>query len=294
MATIAVVTNAFSVDVEDYFQVQSLESAYPTSTWAACESRVERNTDRLLELMAETGISGTFFVLGWIAERHPSLVRRIAAAGHELASHGFCHVRVDRQTPDEFRADVRKARAIVEDIAGEQVRGYRAATFSLGPSTPWAWPVLEEEGFAYSSSVYPVVRDLYAFAHAPRGPFKPEGTAELVEIPIATLRIARRNWPSGGGGFFRLLPYGLSRAALAHLNRAEQMPAVFYIHPWEVDPEQPRAVGIPLKSRLRHYANLSTTRRKLARLARDFRWDRIDRVFSLGDCAPPERAKAIP
>jgi polysaccharide deacetylase family protein (PEP-CTERM system associated) len=293
VTAVSALKNAFSVDVEDYFQVQSLESAYPMSRWPSCESRVERNTERLLELLSEAGISGTFFVLGWIAERHPDLIRRIVAAGHELASHGLCHVRVDRQTPDAFREDVSTSRAILEDIAGERVRGYRAATFSIGPGTPWAWSVLEEEGFAYSSSVYPVARDLYAFADAPRAPFKPHGTADLVEIPIATVRFANRNWPSGGGGFFRILPYELSRAAIAHVNRVDQMPAVFYIHPWEVDPEQPRAAGIPLKSRLRHYANLSTTRGKLARLARDFHWDRIDRVFSLGDCAPPERAKAI-
>jgi polysaccharide deacetylase family protein (PEP-CTERM system associated) len=287
------VTNAFSIDVEDYFQVQSLESAYPRSSWVSCESRVERNTECLLELMAEAGISGTFFMLGWIAERHPMLVRRIAAAGHELASHGLCHVRVDRQTQDEFRADVRTARAIVEDIAGERVRGYRAATFSVGPGTPWAWSVLEEEGFTYSSSVYPVARDLYAFPDAPRAPFKPDGTVDLVEIPIATVRFGNRNWPGGGGGFFRILPYGLSKAAISRVNRVDQMPAVFYIHPWEVDPEQPRAAGIPLKSRLRHYANLSTTRDKLARLARDFQWDRIDRVFSCGQGSPYERARAV-
>ena len=208
--------------------------------------RVERNTECLLELLAEAGISGTFFVLGWIAERHPILVRRIAAAGHELASHGLCHVRVDRQTPDAFRDDVRTARAIVEDIAGERVRGYRAATFSIGPGTPWAWSVLEEEGFAYSSSVYPVARDLYALPPTLRVRRSSRtGPSISLKIPIATVRFANRNWPSGGGGFFRILPYGLSRAAIAHVNRVDQMPAVFYIHPWEVDPEQPRAAGIP-------------------------------------------------
>jgi polysaccharide deacetylase family protein (PEP-CTERM system associated) len=279
-------TNAFSVDVEDYYQVQSLASVYPMTRWESCESRVERNTDSILDLLAETKAKGTFFVLGWIAERHPNLMRRIAAAGHELGSHGYCHARVDGQTPEQFREDVRKARGIVEDIAGASVRGYRAATFSVGPSTPWAWPILEEEGFAYSSSVYPVARDLYSFPDAPREPYRPADTTALVEIPIATIRLAKRNWPGGGGGYFRILPYELSRAAIARVNRVERRPAVFYIHPWEVDPDQPRAYGAPLKSRLRHYANLSTTRAKLSRLTRDFSWDRIDNVFDVGGPAP--------
>ncbi|HLI67246.1 MAG TPA: XrtA system polysaccharide deacetylase [Caulobacteraceae bacterium] len=272
-------TNAFSVDVEDYFQVQSLAAAYPISVWERCVRRVEANTETLLELLDQTGRRGTFFVLGWIAERHPELVRRIADGGHELASHGYRHARVDSQTADEFRLDVRKAKAILEDIAGIPVRGYRAATFSVGPTTPWAWRVLEEEGFTYSSSVYPVKRDLYAFPDAPRKPYRPDGAEQLVEVPIATAKLAGRNWPSGGGGYFRLLPYWVSRAAIARINSDEAGPAVFYIHPWEVDPGQPRARGVPLKSRFRHYTNLSTTRGKLARLLRDFDWDRIDRVF---------------
>jgi polysaccharide deacetylase family protein (PEP-CTERM system associated) len=275
------ITNALTVDVEDYYQVQALAGAYSIDGWDRCESRVERNTDALLETFADAGAKATFFTLGWIAERHPGMVRRIVGAGHELASHGYCHARVDSQTAEAFRADVRKSRRLLEDISGARVRGYRAATFSVGPTTPWAWQVLEEEGYAYSSSVYPVVSDNYAFADAPRGVHTPAGAGNLVEIPISTVKIGARNWPAGGGGYFRLLPFAASRAAIARVNRVDRMPAVFYIHPWEVDPGQPRPSGLPLKSRFRHYLNLSKTRDRLGRLARSFRWDRMDRVFPL-------------
>ena len=285
-------TNALSVDVEDYFQVQALESAYPRGSWESCESRVERNTDCLLELLDDAGVSATFFVLGWIAERQPTLLRRLAAAGHEIASHGYHHARVDGQTPAMFSEDVRKTRSILEDIAGVKVRGYRAATFSVGPRTPWAWRVLEEAGYTYSSSVYPVARDLYAFPDAPRTPYRPEQTESLIEIPISTVRFAGRNWPCGGGGYFRLLPYGVSRAAIERVNRTEGVPAVFYLHPWELDPLQPRARGVPIKSQLRHYLNLSKTAGRLRRLVRDFEWDRVDRVFKLDASPCPHKTPA--
>ena len=281
------ITNALSVDVEDYYQVQALAGVYGRDAWEACESRVERNTDAILQTFAEAGAKATFFTLGWIAERHPDLVRRIVAQGHELASHGYCHARVDSQTPEVFRADVRKTRTILEDISGARVRGYRAATFSVGPHTPFAWRVLEEEGYAYSSSVYPVVRDNYGVRDAPRVPYRPAGAERLTEIPISTLRLGGRNWPIGGGGYFRLLPYAASRAAIARLNDAEGAPAVFYIHPWEVDPGQPRPTGVPLKSRLRHYLNLDKTGERLGRLARAFRWDRMDRVFDIAPATAP-------
>lgn len=281
------VANALSVDVEDYYQVQALAGVYRRADWDACESRVERNTDAILQIFADAGAHATFFTLGWIAERHPGLVRRIVAQGHELASHGYSHARVDSQTPEAFRADVRKTRRILEDISGAPVHGYRAATFSVGPHTPWAWRVLEEEGHAYSSSIYPVVRDNYGVRDAPRGPYRPEGAERLTEIPISTLRLGGRNWPIGGGGYFRLLPYAASRAAIERLNRAEGAPAVFYIHPWEVDPAQPRPGGVPLKSRLRHYLNLDKTGPRLGRLARAFRWDRMDRVFGIAPAPAP-------
>ena len=275
------VTNALSVDVEDYFQVQALAAAYPRAEWDRCELRVERNTEALLETFQDAGVRATFFTLGWIAERRPALVRRIVEAGHELASHGWGHARVDSQTPEAFRADVGRTRRLLEDVAGARVAGYRAATFSVGPQTPWAWRVLEEEGYAYSSSVYPVQRDYYGFADAPRVPYRPPQTERLLEIPIATVRLGGRNWPCGGGGYFRLLPYAVSEAAIARINRRERAPAVFYIHPWEVDPAQPRPARLPLKSRARHYLNLDRTRGRLARLVRAFRWDRLDQVFEI-------------
>jgi polysaccharide deacetylase family protein (PEP-CTERM system associated) len=275
------IINGLSVDVEDYFQVQALASVYPRSGWDGCESRVERNTQLILDLFSEAAVKATFFTLGWIAERHAGLIRRIADAGHEVASHGFSHVRVDAQSPAEFREDVRRSRGILEDLTGARVRGYRAATFSVGPRTPWAWRVLEEEGYAYSSSVYPVARDFYGSPDAPRKVYRPDGATGLVEIPISTLRLGNRNWPCGGGGYFRLFPYALSKAAIRHVNAAEGASAVFYIHPWELDPQQPRPAGASLKSRLRHYTNLSKTRDRLRRLTQDFSWDRLDRAFLL-------------
>jgi polysaccharide deacetylase family protein (PEP-CTERM system associated) len=269
-----------SVDVEDYFQVQALSSVYDVADWGACPSRVEANTDRLLEIFAAAHTRATFFTLGWIAERHGAMVRRIVAAGHELGSHGYDHSRVDRQSPEAFRADVRRTRAILEECAGVPVRGYRAATFSIGPTTPWAFRVLEEEGHSYSSSVYPVRHDNYAFPDAPRTAYRPQGTSDFWEIPIATVRVAGRNFACGGGGYFRFYPYPVFRAALARINSKDVKPAVFYLHPWEVDPEQPRPSGVPFKSRLRHYLNLSKTEGRLHRLLRDFAWDRIDAVFS--------------
>lgn len=285
------ITNALSVDVEDYFQVQALSGVFPPERWETCESRVERNTEALLETFADAGVSATFFTLGWIAERNRPLVRRIVEAGHELASHGFEHIRVDSQTPEAFRADVRKTKRVLEDIGGVPVRGYRAATFSVGPHTPWVWRVLAEEGYAYSSSVYPVVRDNYGVRDAPRTPYRPDGDG-LLEIPLAAVRFGQRNWPCGGGGYFRLLPYPVSRAAIARMNQADGIRAVFYIHPWEVDPEQPRASAAPLKSRLRHYVNLSKTRERLRLLTRAFAWDRMDRVFAADLESPPVVAEA--
>lgn len=275
------IVNALSVDVEDYFQVQALAEAFPPGRWETCESRVEANTDRLLQIFADAEVKATFFTLGWIAVRHRGLTRRIVAAGHELASHGGQHARVDSQTPEAFRADVGRTRRLLEDITGASVRGYRAATFSMGPQTPWAWRILEEEGYAYSSSIYPVARDYYGVPDAPRTPYRPPGAERLIEIPIATVRLAKRNFACGGGGWFRMLPYPVSRAAIAHINGADGQPAVFYIHPWEVDPDQPRVRQAPLKSRFRHYLNLARTQDRLARLTRAFAWDRMDRVFPL-------------
>jgi len=225
-------------------------------------------------------VKATFFTLGWVAERFPGLVRRMVGEGHELASHGYAHYRVDGQTPAQFRDDIARTKKILEGAAGVPVRGYRAATFSVGPTTPWAFAVLEEEGYDYSSSVYPVAHDNYSNPNASRFAFRPAGTHKLWEYPISTLRFAGRNVPCGGGGYFRFAPYGVFRRAIAHINRVEGKPAVFYLHPWEVDPDQPRPAGVALKSRLRHYLNLRRTLPRLTRLLRDFRWDRVDRVFA--------------
>lgn len=281
--------NALTVDVEDYFQVQALAGVFPVSTWEGCEPRVERNTERLLEIFSHADVKATFFALGWVAARFPQLIGRIAAEGHEVASHGFAHQRVDGQSPEEFRSDVRRAREVLEQAAGAAVRGYRAPTFSVGAHTPWAWPILEEEGYSYSSSIYPVRRDLYGEPEAPLSPYRPAGVARLVEAPISALRLAGRSWPCGGGGYFRLLPYRVSRALLRAVNADAGRRGIFYLHPWEIDPAQPRARGTPLKSRLRHYLNLSRTEGRLRRLLRDLHWDRMDRVFAdeIGIAAPP-------
>ncbi len=286
------IVNGLSVDVEDYYQVQSLEKAYTRDGWEHYPSRVERNTNELLDIFAASGVKATFFTLGWIAERHPATVRAIVAGGHELASHGYCHHRVDSQNAEEFRADIRRSKAILEDIGGVEVRGYRAATFSVGAHTPWAWPVLEEEGFRYSSSVYPVARDNYSNPDAPRVPYQPNGVKTLVEIPIATVRFGAKNYPAGGGGYFRLLPYAVSKAALRRINSRDRQAAVFYIHPWEIDPGQPRATGVSAKSVFRHYTNLAKTGDRLRRLTRDFRWDRMDRIFIDGSPArAPQKSR---
>lgn len=270
--------NAMSVDVEDYFQVQALSPVVARSDWERLPSRVEANVDRLLAIFGEAGVSATFFTLGWVAERHPALVRRIVAGGHELASHGWDHTRADRQDEPTFRADIRRAKQLLEDIGGTPVQGYRAATFSIGPKNRWAFRVLAEEGYRYSSSTYPVRHDLYGDVHAPRAPFRPEGTT-LLEIPMTTVQWFKRNFPCSGGGYFRLLPYAVSRFNMRRVTVAEGRPCVFYFHPWEVDPGQPRQAGLGARARFRHYTNLGRMEGRLKRLLSDFAWDRMDRVF---------------
>jgi polysaccharide deacetylase family protein (PEP-CTERM system associated) len=271
--------NALSIDVEDYFQVQAFAGVIPRARWDEFPRRVEGNTERLLEILDRAGAQATFFALGWVAERHPALIRRIVAGGHELASHGFGHERVDSLTEAQFRADIGHAKAVLEDAGGVAVEGYRAPTFSVGPRTPWAFEALAETGHRYSSSVYPVRHDLYGMPNAPRFPYRPFGGA-LWEIPMTTLRLARRNVPLAGGGWFRLAPYSAYRIALRRFHAAEGRPAIFYVHPWEIDPEQPRVPGARLRSRVRHYTNLAATAGRLERLLRDFAWDRMDRVFA--------------
>jgi len=273
------VRNAMTVDVEDYFQVQAFAGCIDPADWDGLASRVEANVDCILEHFAVAGVSATFFTLGWIAERHPAMVRRIVAAGHELASHGYDHTRADSQTRDGFRADVRRTRGLLEDIGGVAVQGYRAATFSIGARNQWAFGVLEEEGFTYSSSVNPIRHDLYGMPDAPRTPFRPQG-GTLWEFPMTTIRAFGRNWPCSGGGYFRLLPESLYRRGLASLNRREQRPGIFYFHPWEIDPGQTRVAGCGWKSRFRHYTNLSRMAERIDRLLGAFAWDRMDRAFA--------------
>lgn len=270
--------NAMTVDVEDYFQVQAFAGNISRESWSTISRRVETNVDRLLELFAANGVCATFFSLGWIAERHPAMMRRVADAGHELASHGYDHRLVNELTPELFREDIRWTKDIIEAVTARPVLGYRAPTFSIGSRTPWAYEMLEQEGYRYSSSVYPIRHDLYGAADAPRAPFqvRPGG---LWEIPLTTRRLFGQNVPCAGGGYFRLLPYWLSRQNLRHLTAADAPPCIFYMHPWEIDAEQPPVRGISAKTRFRHYTNLKVMPARLQRLLRDFRWGRMDQVF---------------
>lgn len=279
------VVNAMTVDVEDYFHVQAFAGTIDPADWDSLPRRVEANTDGLLEQFDRAGVRATMFTLGWVAERHPALIRRIVDAGHELASHGHGHANLDRLTPKSFRADIHRAKALLEDAGGVAVRGYRAPTFSVGPRTGWAYAVLEEEGHAYSSSVYPVRHDLYGNPDAPRFPYHPDGR-RIVEIPMTTMPLGGHNLPCSGGGFFRLLPYRLFRRGLAWFNGREHAPGIFYTHPWEFDPGQPRIEGAPWRARLRHYVNLGATAGRLDRLMQDFAWDRMDKVFQTVISAP--------
>jgi len=269
--------NGLSVDIEDWFQVGAFENTIDRADWPLLDCRVEANCDAVLALFAEAGVQGTFFTLGWIAERYPALIRRIVAAGHEIASHGYDHARVFNLTADQFAADLRKSRAILEDASGTAVTGYRAPSFSVDPRTPWAHVILAEQGYAYSSSVAPVVHDHYGWPDSPRHPWRPLPDADLVEWPVTTARFAGRSI-AAGGGFMRILPYGVTRWAIQQMN-AEGYPAILYFHPWEIDPGQPRVTNAPLRSKLRHYSGLSGMADKLRRMLGDFAWDRADRLL---------------
>ena len=273
------IRNAMTVDVEDYFQVSAFEPYIERSTWGQLPSRVERNVDRILDLLAEPGVKATFFTLGWIAKRYPVTVRRIVDAGHEIASHGWSHVRVINQRPVEFRQDVIRTRAFLEDLSGKRVKGYRAPSYSIGAGNLWALEILQETGHLYSSSIYPIRHDLYGMPQAPRFPFRPNGADGLLEIPLTTVELMERKLPCGGGGWFRLLPYHLTRQALRRVNFRDGQACVFYFHPWEIDPQQPKTPGIDLKTRFRHYLNLNRMELRLRYLLRDFAWGRMDEVF---------------
>jgi polysaccharide deacetylase family protein (PEP-CTERM system associated) len=275
------IINVMSVDVEDYFQVGAFEHTIPRADWGSWPCRVEANIERILALFERHGIKATFFTLGWIAERYPNMVQGIADAGHEVASHGYGHQRATALTSVEFREDVTRAKSLLEDIAGAAVNGYRAPSFSIGGGNLWALDVLAETGHRYSSSIYPIAHDHYGMPDAPRFPYRPQQCPSLLEMPPTTVSWHGRNLPAAGGGYFRLLPYAASRWLIGQVNGQDKRPAMFYFHPWEVDPGQPRIPGAPLKSRFRHYVNLSRMENKLDRLCRDFRWGRADQVYAL-------------
>lgn len=274
------ITNVMSVDVEDYFQVGAFEHTISRDDWEKWPCRVEANIERILALFSRHGIKATFFTLGWIAERYPGMVRDIVAGGHELASHGYGHQRASALTREEFHADVTRAKHLLEDIGGVGVNGYRAPSFSIGHGNLWALDVLAETGYRYSSSIYPIAHDHYGMPDAPRFPYRPEQCPRLLEMPPTTVEWRGHNLPAAGGGYFRLLPYSASRWLIRQVNRNDRRAAMFYFHPWEVDPDQPRIPGAPLKSRFRHYVNLGRMEAKLDRLCRDFRWGRADQVYA--------------
>lgn len=268
-----------TVDVEDYFQVSAFEKCIPRESWETLPCRVQDNTDYILDLFAEQGVHATFFILGWVADRFPSLIRKIAESGHEIASHGYSHARVCQMSSDEFRKEVVTTKKILEDLSGVEVIGFRAPSYSINEKNLWALKVLHEAGYRYSSSIYPVKHDLYGMPDAPRFPFRVDGDG-ILEIPITTLRLFNRNYPGGGGGFFRLFPYQLSKKILQRVNTQDQQPGIFYFHPWEIDVDQPRQRQAPARSRFRHYLNLGMMAPRVKKLMDDFSWGRMDAVYS--------------
>ena len=278
------ITNALTIDVEDYFQVSAFAPYIRRTDWDSRERRVERNVDRILELLDARGVSATFFTLGWIADRHPALVRRIVDGGHELASHGHGHERATDLDLAAFTEDVNRAKKTLEDITGRPVLGYRAPSFSIGRANLWAFDALARAGYHYSSSIYPIRHDHYGMPDSPRFAYR-LGNG-LLEVPVTTLRLGTRNLPSSGGGYFRLLPYAVSRWMIGRVNRVDRESAVFYFHPWEIDPDQPRIPGIDAKTRFRHYVNIPRMDRRLQALLGDFRWGRMDQIFLQREAVP--------
>ncbi|MEL6709087.1 MAG: XrtA system polysaccharide deacetylase [Pseudomonadota bacterium] len=275
------VINGLSVDVEDWFQVGAFETVISRDDWSSIATRVEANVDAILALFDEAGVKATFFTLGWVAERHPTLMQRIAEAGHEIASHGYDHARVFTFDRGQFAEDIRKARSILEDTSRSKVIGYRAPSFSIDSRNPWALEELAAQGYTYSSSVAPIAHDHYGWPDAPRFAFRPVAGADFTEMPVTTAMLGSRRVAAGGGGFFRVLPYGFSRWAIRQVNREEQRPAIFYFHPWEIDPDQPRVPGAPMRSKLRHYTGLDKMADKLRALLSDFHWGRMDEVVAI-------------
>ena len=271
--------NALTIDVEDYFQVSAFATRIRRADWPRIECRVEANVERILQLLAGRQIHATFFTLGWIAERYPAMLRRLVDAGHEVASHGHAHQRASSQSRREFLHDVMLSKTILEQLTGQAVLGYRAPSFSIGAANLWALDVLQEAGYRYSSSIYPIRHDHYGMPDSPRFAWRPRGPQGVLELPVSTVRLRGRNVPAGGGGYFRLMPYGLSRWLLRRIKSRDGQAGIFYFHPWELDPGQPRPPGLSTRTRFRHYLNLGRMEARLARLTGDFAWDRMDRIF---------------
>ncbi len=274
--------NALSIDVEEYFQVEAFAEIVRPNEWESFTPRVVQNTEKILDLLDRFGVKATFFCLGWVAQRHPGLIKKIAAQGHEVASHGFSHRPLFRLTPKEFRKEIRESKKILEDLSGQEIQGFRAPTYSITRKTLWGLEILAEEGYRYDSSIFPIHHDLYGFPEAPRFPFKVRLKGKdlrLIEFPASTVKIGKINWPVAGGGYFRLFPYTLTRIFLSRINVKEDRPFVFYLHPWELDPDQPRIKHAPLKSRFRHYLNLQKTEKKFKRLLSDFRFAPIREII---------------
>ena len=269
--------NALTVDVEDYFHVAAFDSTISPSEWPELPQRVRHNTEKLLQLFDKHNAKATFFILGWVAERNRGLVRAVHAAGHEVASHGYAHAKASSQNPEAFLADISKAKSLLEDIIGDAVTGYRAPSFSIGKDNEWAFSALKQAGYQYSSSTYPVVHDLYGTPDWPQQPYlRTEG---IWECPMPVLNKAGKQWPIAGGGYFRLLPYWLSKKCIDSYRKQSSTPYMFYFHPWEIDPKQPRFSQAPLKSRFRHYTNLGLMEAKLERLLIDYQWRSVKEVY---------------
>lgn len=270
--------NAMSVDVEDYFQVSAFDDAISRNDWDSMPARLPRNIDRILQIFADRDTKATFFTLGWVCRKWPELIRRIADEKHEIASHGDDHRRVWTKSPRQAFEDFASTRKLLEDTSGTRVTGYRAPSFSIGPGNSWAHELLQEAGYLYSSSIFPISHDHYGFPGAPRFPFRLR-SGGLLEVPLSSFRKFGRNLPCAGGGYFRLFPYWYTARAIRGINEAEQMPSIFYFHPWEIDPEQPRVDGISRVSRFRHYVNLDRFEQRLCRALDEFQWSRMDDVF---------------
>lgn len=272
------IINAMTVDVEDYFQVSAFENIVNRNDWDRIDCRIPQNMDKILSLFAKHDIKATFFTLGWVAERFPGIIRDTVAAGHEIASHGWSHIRVPNTDPASFYEDVDRTRKLLQDVSGQPVNGYRAASYSVTRQTLWVYENLAKAGYQYSSSIFPIKHDLYGIPEAPRAPFV-VAESKITEIPLTTVKLVGRNLPCSGGGWFRLMPYSLFKAGLKRVNENDGLPGIFYFHPWEVDPDQPRQKDIPAKTAFRHYLNLHQMEKRLEKLLRDFQWGTMQQVF---------------